>query len=278
MAHDISVPIRYECRIAQASFVLGRGQIVGWERRDIVGPPLLKAVACGASDNSQEKVRHKVHGYLDPGDLPKEVIALLPPMVERPRGASRYSSDPIFFDVVIGIFADGPLHERTLDHWAIRDAFLEMKSENVVDFLRRFGSWDANSEPKARRGYEGLLPSEGPAGSFGWKKLIIPVAQVLAERAAIVEALPKGPKHWFENFASPAEFGSRGEFPHYVHIARNCEHAIKTSITVDFLRGVKFGICARPDCRRPFARERKGKIYCQQYCAHLESVRRSRSQ
>ncbi len=69
----------------------------------------------------------------------------------------------------------------------------------------------------------------------------------------------------------------RPQYPHYVRQAVNCQRAILDTIIIDLLRKVKFRLCARPDCRTPFAIEsRHHREYCRPYCAHIESLRRRR--
>jgi hypothetical protein len=71
---------------------------------------------------------------------------------------------------------------------------------------------------------------------------------------------------------------SRTEYPHYVLRAISCRRAIRDSIVIDHLRKVQFRLCARPDCRAPFAiTSRHQRDYCCQYCAHIESVRKGRA-
>jgi hypothetical protein len=71
---------------------------------------------------------------------------------------------------------------------------------------------------------------------------------------------------------------SRQEYPHYVLRATSCRRAILDTIVIDHLRKVQFRLCARPDCRTPFAIEtRHQREYCCQYCAHIESVRKQRA-
>jgi hypothetical protein len=59
--------------------------------------------------------------------------------------------------------------------------------------------------------------------------------------------------------------------------ANNVVEAILTTIEVDHLRGTQLKGCARPDCKQFFEPTSNHKrIYCTQYCAHLESLRRMR--
>jgi hypothetical protein len=67
------------------------------------------------------------------------------------------------------------------------------------------------------------------------------------------------------------------EIPYFRVLTDACEAAIRMATTIQLLQGIKFGICARADCAAPFPVESKrNQIYCQKYCAHLESVRRGR--
>jgi hypothetical protein len=71
---------------------------------------------------------------------------------------------------------------------------------------------------------------------------------------------------------------SRQEYPHHVLRATSCRRAVLDTIVIDHLRKVQFRLCARPDCRTPFAIEtRHQREYCCQYCAHIESVRKQRA-
>jgi hypothetical protein len=55
-----------------------------------------------------------------------------------------------------------------------------------------------------------------------------------------------------------------------------CLEALRLSVEIDMVRGVKFRQCARKDCCAPYTVETRHKRkYCTQYCAHLASVRRS---
>jgi CGNR zinc finger len=57
----------------------------------------------------------------------------------------------------------------------------------------------------------------------------------------------------------------------------NALSAMLATIEIDHLRGAKFGVCARPDCRVFYEiTSAHGRRYCGQYCAHIESVRRTR--
>src|SRR5262249_11855052 len=70
---------------------------------------------------------------------------------------------------------------------------------------------------------------------------------------------------------------ARRQYPHFGLTVVGCQEALRTTITIDILKNVRFRLCARHDCRTPFPVEtRHQREYCCQYCAHLESVRRQR--
>jgi hypothetical protein len=53
-------------------------------------------------------------------------------------------------------------------------------------------------------------------------------------------------------------------------------HALLASVFFDIARGLRFGVCALPDCGMPFPLgSRTEKTYCTQYHAHLASKRRN---
>ena len=53
--------------------------------------------------------------------------------------------------------------------------------------------------------------------------------------------------------------------------------SILATLIIDHLRGAKVKVCARRDCSNFFEiTSRHEKKYCQQYCAHIESQRRTR--
>ena len=53
--------------------------------------------------------------------------------------------------------------------------------------------------------------------------------------------------------------------------------SILATLIIDHLRGARFGVCARRDCLQFFEIiSRHDKKYCCQYCAHIESQRRTR--
>lgn len=57
------------------------------------------------------------------------------------------------------------------------------------------------------------------------------------------------------------------------------EQLLIATTQIDLIRGAKFKLCERPDCRTPFPiLSGHDKKYCEHYCAHIESVRRTRAE
>lgn len=53
--------------------------------------------------------------------------------------------------------------------------------------------------------------------------------------------------------------------------------ALVATIHVDHLRGARFRFCKRPDCGQPYeVTSKHQRLYCSQYCAHFQSLRRLR--
>jgi len=49
------------------------------------------------------------------------------------------------------------------------------------------------------------------------------------------------------------------------------------TVYIDVVRGIRFKVCARKDCQRPFPLESKhAKKFCCWYCAHITTVRKNR--
>lgn len=158
-----------------------------------------------------------------------------------------------------------PLGIVEVDPWRCRHEFLSLKrsTDKLLRFLNEHGAWSEDLSPRWGRGLRGR-----------WGSKVAFEAQLWAEQDYIRESLERGASEWFKG--STLKFTAHSEYPHYRHEDGNCRDAIKTSITIDFLRGARFKLCARKDCGNRFEADRKGKRYCQQYCAHLVSVRRGR--
>ena len=152
-------------------------------------------------------------------------------------------------------------------------AFIRRKetiTEALIRFLGGAGTWCSAFED-ASNGFR-----ETP---FRHAIRVIYPEAVWKHQHKIKDALGRSPSEWLARGANDREFKltTRVEYPYFVHATEYCLDAIRGSITFDFLRGAKFGICKREDCGTPFEMSHKGKVYCSQYCGHLVSLRKKRA-
>ncbi len=146
------------------------------------------------------------------------------------------------------------------DPWAMRDEFLRLRKSlpQLVSFLNRFGAFSSSAQPFIE---DKWLPT-----------LIFP-NEVWQDRSSLADHMKSDLAETFVGF----DLKRSREFPHFVNSDSTILDALYTTVTVDFIRGMKFRVCARADCAIPFRIEsRHERKYCSQYCAHLESVRRVR--
>jgi hypothetical protein len=141
------------------------------------------------------------------------------------------------------------------DAWEMRDQFLRAKlsQEGARDFLEKWGFWGGAID-------------------------VVELAALEELQREVRLALINHDPAWFaRKDAFPHAWGRSVTHPYFVIETNRCETAILMTVTCDLLRRLKFKTCSRPDCRLPFALQTKHKRkFCSQYCAHLESVRRSR--
>jgi hypothetical protein len=259
MAHEIQIPTSFEFRTARIKWEPALATVIGWIREpgERENPVHLSAEISTASG-------HKRNIGLPLGGLPEKY---------RKRSLETLKTK-LADDAVKALCSDLQLryfvhdsntyirdselrqHSQTSDAWQLRDDFLGLKSDDeaIVAFLNKWGRWI-------------------PYRNF------VDLAEISALQAAVKDALISPAKVWFRSrYASPPAINSRSaEFPYFVILTDACEAAIRTTTTIDLLRELKFKECARPDCAKPFSVTSKHeRSYCTTYCAHLESVRRSR--
>lgn len=178
-------------------------------------------------------------------------------------------------DVIRVLICERPKHlldsyeaYRRIDPWPMRDEFLRARTlAHLAAFLNKYGAFGTGMEPRADVG--------GEYGRITWKPHIVLPGEVRKHQEAIKSGLKSGAAKWFEHV--DFELYSRPDFPHFVHTLYDIQSSLYATVTIDFLRGVKFRSCARTDCGLLFKLESRHKRrYCGQYCAHLESVRRTR--
>jgi len=166
----------------------------------------------------------------------------------------------------------------------------------LFDFLNEVGLWQ--SDPPAAFVHhrdDRYIPIDVGGRFVSSYVLAVDPVHVWRFRSNLRETLPN-PKKFIANFAAARKtpsamrdllynqffvrFELDGPAPAAV-VSTVCLREMILAINYsDIARGVRFQICARKDCPRGLFRNEKGdprKIYCSQYCAHLESMRRSRS-
>lgn len=167
--------------------------------------------------------------------------------------------------------ADPPTKAERIDPWILRDEFLRVQpnASELVRFLNRWGVW-TRQYGVPRPGLLGKKnPGDGPVFVFA--------DSIWSDQDAFRTALKSSDATaWLSRFTLGG-FEARDAFPHFVQRVSNCRDAIAATITFDFLRGSKFRLCALKDCQVPFRLESDHKRrFCNQYHAHLASVRRNR--
>lgn len=173
-----------------------------------------------------------------------------------------------------------------LDGWQCRDEFFSLPdhdAQGFTQFLNRIGVWSQDSE----------------SGSFDWSRYpqYVHLDDLLRFRQDLKDAI----LHRTEFVASFLPVQQRpstlldlmrqahpaNQFPLSFEVAKvasgvvtvtNGRMMLLATVLADVARGIRFKACKRKDCRKPFSIESRHKRdYCGQPCAHLESVRRSRT-
>jgi hypothetical protein len=259
MAQQILIPVSFEFRTTRIEWVASRAHVIGWRKaKDVPGDTFLVA----ASANSGITGRFAFPVERLPEDHRKRSLATL-----GKRNADA-AVEEICSDLELTRFTHTHKadfnqsilrkHSQQADAWQLRDEFLRLNvddSEATLSFLKKWGRWRA-------------LPNS------------VDPTQIGELQRRVRQALTSSPEQWFaSNWASPPTPQARSKtFPYFTIRTDSCHEAICMTTTIDLLRQLKFKSCARPDCALPFRVESKHeRRYCTQYCAHLESVRRSRN-
>jgi hypothetical protein len=260
VAQTVLLPVSLEHTSQRAKWVDGRIGLRSWG--SAYGQSFFKAAISEPSEFAETSLERPIFAE----DLPREVREKLP------RPGEHLSSDIQGIPIKVLICLPfGREEDRVqFDPWMLRREFLSLKrtTADLLEFLNKYGAWSLAAGPRQRKRWR--------TGESRWGPQAVYAAEIWADQDRIREALKRGAREWFTGSDSLLTLGARPEFPHYVRRDRSCLEAIHTSITVDFLRGVRFRICARKDCGNPFPADRRGKRYCEQYCAHLVSVRKGR--
>jgi hypothetical protein len=259
MAHAVNIPMSFEFRTTKIQWEEARANVIGWRQQQDETKELLHLVAEIISVSGKKKTIGLPLSRLSEKDGAQCLATL-----------GKRHTDEAVKEICSGLelryfvherktyVEDSELrkHSRAADAWQLRDDFLSLKgnSETVLAFLNKWGRWVR-------------------------LRTYLDMAEIAALQQVVREALTSSAEIWFRSvYATPPVANSRSkEFPYFVMLTDACEAAIRTTTTIDLLRQLKFKTCARPDCVKPFeVTSKHERNYCSQYCAHLESVRRSR--
>jgi hypothetical protein len=256
MAQLLQIPIGFECRVFPATWTVEYGTIIRWSQDQDGNETQEGVVVC---------LREKTGIFIPRLNnliLPEELKAKL-----ESRSCRNLDSLELEklcrahkVETLRGQPAKGT--ERACDAWAIRAEFFEIKQDNVslLNFLNKWGTW---------HWFDSLPGHVEPS-------CITPL-EVWDLRDTLRKAL-LGEIPWFGNILSGLPGSTTtGEYPFFTLRADGILSALTSTVTLDLLRRTRFKLCARKDCRQPFAIESKHpRKYCKQYCAHLESLRKQR--
>lgn len=159
-----------------------------------------------------------------------------------------------------------PTSER-LDALALRAEFLHIKdAKGLQAFLARTGPFESNEKRFSDLGgWQSLIRALLCAEPKNWAKV------AAATSPALADSLLR-----YRNQLVHLPLDSPDGAPK-VH-ANSTLDAIIATLLVDYLNGVRYGMCARKDCGKLYRMTTKRRrIFCSQYCGHLVSLRKKRS-
>ncbi len=251
MAQIFQLPIGFQYVRQSVKWHLGEAVVTGWiEHQD------------GSPDT--EHVQMRVKGSRDL--VFREDSALIPDRLGEilqeqpdwdPAEVCAGWSIPIFW------FERGFAVTKSADAWEMRSEFLKLSPtpDEVLIFLNSWGPW--RSSIQLSQNYVRTARLD----------------EIVRSHKRWIKALSSPPERWYPYAGWSQSITTRTGFPPFWVSTEGCKTAIDTTITIDFLQGVRFGVCERPDCNgtKYFAiSSGHSRKYCSQYCGHIESVRRGR--
>ena len=297
MARTIHIPMSFEFRIKPVRWVRLEGHIVGASlnvhayrelmrgtdgvdlRKAFSGRPILRARALlddepmgidvGWAHMPYERweLDARVEKFVKSSDVDTTAIEIFSDY--RPQFFIAFEEEDEDDDSLDG--DDDYFHgcARSADAWHLREAFLKLDpdAQDVLGFLNRWGFWNSGTK--------------------------VQLEEILSFQHRIRRALLSRTDEWLSGQETLALFSpddtfsnpesrlhspdARSGYPNFRIRTYFCHAAISATVTFDLLGRVRFKRCSRPDCRYPFPiTSRHRRKYCTQYCAHLESVRRTR--
>jgi len=169
--------------------------------------------------------------------------------------------------------AVGREEPQEFDAWAIREAFLGLRTEKeCLLFLNQTGRFSSDMNQTEEVTVQHINQLQATLNEY-LVRPSVPIADDMELTAfPQVRSVNSNPP-----ICSPVEFRLKESQRAVRFVAGNTTYAMLLSILLDRLKGARFLLCARPDCRRLFqvtsAHRRK---FCSQYCGHFESLRRLR--
>ncbi len=292
MAHHFTVPFAFEFESERLKWSIVRFEIAG--REGDFKPPTLKfpgtdlpipTVAAPVLNRSNEVLvrceqsESTGHAFLPRGRMYKafnpEESAYLEALGELKLAGKDVPED--MSELIVSDPNTVLPSRKKADAWAMREEFLRLEKTNraLVEFLNRWGDWGGPSVlVTARVSGQDLLRLLSPDKE---PRFLLPFT-IWRQREAYRAGMLGAPSLWLSHTASLSLTHRRPQFPYMGITDRKCSRAIETTITLDHLRQVKNRICARVDCNNIFSVDSEhAKIYCEQYCGHLVSVRRKRA-
>jgi hypothetical protein len=293
MAHNIEILFAFEFRPLRASWELVVAEITGEAR-----PKSPSADLCFSA-----KVNKGGAPYLCEipwWALPEDVLRLYFEKSSVPADLQGYSAE-----LLACLPARMKSNKRPeANPWTMRNEFLQLKRNNksLLAFLNKWGVWGTTptvygrSEPVGvpyigghRRQDLGLPTLDikldpqllanifaSSASDLDRPAYVLP-ASIWRFHQECRKALTSPGDKWLTDFQKYLLSPVRPRYPYFFLGTDKCREAIVYTITLDLLKKVQFRLCARRDCRAPFAIENQHRReYCCQYCAHIESVRRQR--
>lgn len=183
---------------------------------------------------------------------------------------------------------------QLLDGWQCRDEFFRLpQTENsLLGFLSKVGVFNSPGialgqwSKEVRQHFRDKHPLPLPVDEmWGWRKTLkeslVKRKRFIAQNApawprtrTLTEALYRGSRS--NKFLLSFELEKN---PEGVVTITDARHMLLTTVYVDIVRGLGFKYCQRPDCGAPFAvTNNHEKLYCEQYCGHLENLRKKRQE
>jgi len=161
------------------------------------------------------------------------------------------------------------------DAWSVREQFFNLSTKaELLAFLQQVGRFAPQSageewwELETLWTWKRVLRETLTHSPARWKTLKLMGGW---EQADLVERALN------DATTMPIRFRWQDALYFAVIEARDAVTAMIATIYIDHLRKAKFRFCARHDCGKAFELTSKHKrIYCDFYCAHLESLRRLR--